>query len=80
MNTLAQTNVSTKPWWRHGMVWLVISGPLVVVVAGLFTAYVAIRGADVVLNESDAQTPAMKARNHAATPDKDVPQQQPTKP
>lgn len=22
------------PWWRHPMVWLVISGPLLVVVAG----------------------------------------------
>ena len=22
-----------KPWWKHGMVWLVLGGPLVVVAA-----------------------------------------------
>jgi len=65
------------PWWRHGMVWLVIAGPAVVVVAALATAVIAYRGADIVLVEPPAarqshtrptaETPALQARNHAAT-------------
>lgn len=65
------------PWWRYGMVWLVIGGPLVVVVASIGTAVVAYRGADEVLVQTpsarhmsttpNATTPAMAARNHAAT-------------
>jgi uncharacterized protein len=66
------------PWWRFGMVWLVISGPLVVVVAAIITAVIAVRGADPVITDipaamapgtttPSAQTPAMQARNHAAT-------------
>lgn len=57
-----------RPWWRYGMVWLVIGGPLVVVVAGIVTAVIAIRGADPVLDTRAAQ-PAVQARNHAATPE-----------
>ena len=68
-----------KPWWRYPMVWLVIGGPLTVVIASLCTAVVAVRGADPVLmhDESggaaearqgaDSMTPALQARNHAAT-------------
>ena len=65
------------PWWRVGMVWLVVGGPAVVVVASLATAVVAYRGADEVLVETPsarhapvsptANTPAITARNHAAT-------------
>lgn len=70
------------PWWRYRMLWLVIAGPLVVVVASLVTAYVAIKGQDPVLirdetadsqrgkTEPDALTPAVQARNHAATPER----------
>lgn len=69
-----------QPWWRHGMLWLVIGGPALVVVASLITAFIAIRGADPVLSREepgavvnpkegvDAMTPAVQARNHAATP------------
>ena len=56
-----------RPWWRHGMVWMVIGGPAVVVVAGIVTAVIAARGADPVLDTRTA-TPAVEARNHAATP------------
>jgi hypothetical protein len=69
------------PWWRFGMVWFVFAGPAVVVVAGFATMFVAYRGADVVLSEGPAiavnrvagpgpvsTTPALQARNHAATP------------
>lgn len=41
-----------RPWWRYGLVWLVISGPAVVVVAGLVTAWIAIRMQDPVVDEN----------------------------
>ena len=63
------------PWWRHRMMWLVVGGPLVVVVAAIVTAVIAIRGADVLVEDpktstsaGDPNAPALKARNHAATP------------
>jgi uncharacterized protein len=63
------------PWWRHGIMWLVVGGPAAVVVAGLVTAAIAIDGADPIVSEpvvadqrSGSHAPAVKARNHAATP------------
>lgn len=66
----------STPWWRVGMVWLVIGGPLAVVVAAIVTAVIAVRGADPVLDTSarrasmapTATSPAVQARNHAVTP------------
>jgi uncharacterized protein len=58
---------SESPWWRHGMVWLVISGPAAVIVAGFATLFIAIAHPDPVLPTNQA-TPAVQARNHAATP------------
>ena len=56
--------------------WLVMAGPAAVVVAGSVTAWIAVRHADPVIveapvpaNEHDASNaPALKVRNHAATP------------
>lgn len=73
------SNLPKQPWWSYGHVWLVIAGPLVVVVASFITFYLAANGQDPVLSQSsvdvnanaaDARTalaPAMQARNHAAT-------------
>lgn len=73
----------TKAWWRYGHVWLIISGPLVVIVAGVVTAYIALKSPDPVLAEDyykrgieinktlekqQGLAPALQARNHAATP------------
>jgi hypothetical protein len=64
---------NSPPWWRHGLVWFVISGPAIVVVAGIATAVIAIRGADPLVETGRAaapqERPAVTARNHAATPD-----------
>jgi len=61
-----------SPWWRHRMMWLVVGGPLAVVIAGVATVVIAIRGADDVLPVAErsqpSQVPAMQGRNHAATP------------
>lgn len=40
-------------WWRVPHMWLVVGGPLVVVVAAIITAVIAVRGADPVLNKED---------------------------
>lgn len=70
---LRQSSFSTgprMPWWRVPMVWLVLSGPAVVVVAGVVTAWIAIQGADTVLtaeSEKLAERPALQGRNHSAT-------------
>jgi hypothetical protein len=78
MNTIS---TESAPWWRHGHVWLVISGPALVVVAGIITAFLAVKYPDAVIigqkparasraGEPRALAPALEGRNHAATPDK----------
>lgn len=47
------------PWWREPYVWLVIGGPLVVVVAGLATAYIAMKAPDPVIDRSAIQREAL---------------------
>jgi len=75
-NTTSPVTPPSLPWWRYRMVWMVIGGPLVVVVASLTTAVVAIRGADPVMTKEEMEAsaqknpslmPAMQARNNAAT-------------
>jgi hypothetical protein len=64
------------PWWRVGMVWLVVGGPLAVVVASIVTAIIAVSGAEEVLTRPEPSLganethllPAVQGRNHAATP------------
>lgn len=87
---MSNTDRSEKPvpWWRFRMVWFVISGPLIVVIASFVTLGLAIKYPDPVLHNSsdveqssnkvsdgasarssssNANLPAMEARNHAAT-------------
>jgi hypothetical protein len=78
-----------EPWWKFGFVWLVVGGPAVVVVASFVTLWLALRTPDPVVDENYYQkgiainkaleekgqnlAPAMRGRNHAATPAQDVP-------
>lgn len=39
-----------RPWWREPMMWLVLGGPLVVIVAGVVTLVLAIRMPDPVVS------------------------------
>ena len=75
---------AAAPWWKFGHVWLVLAGPLVVIVAGFITLWLARSRPDPVVAEDYYQrgidinktlehpekslAPAMKGRNHAATP------------
>lgn len=63
---------SSGPWWKYGHVWLVVSGPAIVVVAGFITLYLAITRPDPLIDktlESDSasKAPALQGRNHAQT-------------
>lgn len=78
-----------QPWWKYGHVWLIIAGPLIVVIAGFVTLWLALAQPDPVLSEDyyqrgldiskslksggTAMSPATKGRNHAATPVEDQP-------
>lgn len=58
-NTLTQSPVNkAKPWWSFGMVWMIIAGPALVVVAAFATLYLAITIPDPVL-----PTEALNPRN-----------------
>lgn len=60
-----------SPWWRHPMMWLVVGGPLAVVLASAVTLALAIRHPDPVQHTqataTAAELPALQGRNHAAT-------------
>lgn len=59
-------------WWRLPIVWLVIAGPAVVVVAGFVTLAIALAYPDPIVRApesgSASDQPAVQARNHSATP------------
>jgi len=71
-----------KHWWEYGYVWLIIGGPLLVIVASFITAYLAITRPDPAIDDyyrkgieinktlnaqQNALAPAVQARNHAQT-------------
>ncbi len=45
------TQSNPRPWWKFGHVWLVVSGPAIVVVASFITLYLAMTHVDPVLDE-----------------------------
>ena len=71
------------PWWTFGHLWLVIAGPVVVVIAGFVTLFIALGTPDPIVSEdyyrqgmeinktleagAVSLAPAVDARNHAAT-------------
>ena len=75
---------SSAPWWRFGHVWLLIAGPVSVVVAGAITGWIAVHGQDPVIDSNYYQNglrinqqlrhsektlaPAIQGRNHAVSP------------
>ena len=51
MKTTRPFESAPTPWWKFGHVWLVVAGPLVVVVASFITLYLAVTRPDPVLSE-----------------------------
>jgi hypothetical protein len=78
---------AAKAWWRYPLLWMVIGGPAVVVVASFVTFWLAWRSPDALVSENYYREgiqinrtladkkllPALAGRNHAATPADDVP-------
>ena len=78
---------AVRAWWRYPLLWMVIGGPAVVVVASFVTFWLAWRSPDALVSEdyyregieinrtpADKKLlPALAGRNHAATPADDVP-------
>ena len=71
----APSNDDATPWWRLPIVWMVIGGPLVVVLASFATLALALRFPDPVIatpaSVDASERPAVDARNHAAKPTPD---------
>lgn len=80
---MTDDKIPSAPWWKYGHVWLLISGPATVVVAGILTVWIAIVKPDPVVDADyyrrglqinkqlaaeRALLPAVQGRNHAATP------------
>lgn len=76
--TQTSNEAGAKRWWRERTMWLVVGGPLTVVLASFVTLALALKFPDPVLDtstkkasaeEADLRSmqPAVKARNHAAT-------------
>jgi hypothetical protein len=84
MKTEQKPAVTSGPWWKHGLMWLVVGGPAAVIVAGVATTFVALHSPDPVVADDyyrrgmeinktmaardKALLPAQQGRNHAATP------------
>ncbi|HRK37493.1 MAG TPA: FixH family protein [Burkholderiaceae bacterium] len=43
---------TTKPWWKEPYVWLIIGGPAIVVVAGIYTAFLAASNPDPLVDKN----------------------------
>ena len=69
-----------RVWWKYPIVWIVIAGPVAVIIASLITWILIMRSPNEVLTQfQDVEdqslvqqkggqyTPAHRARNHAAT-------------
>lgn len=88
----AMQRPSSGPWWKYGHMWMVVGGPLIVVVASFVTLYLAVSRPDPVYADapkssgsqqaqsgtaaeahSPTLTPAMQARNLAASPESGKP-------
>ncbi|PKO46070.1 MAG: nitrogen fixation protein FixH [Betaproteobacteria bacterium HGW-Betaproteobacteria-22] len=73
----------SKAWWYYGDMWLVVGGPVIVIIASFITLYFAIKVPDPVVDadyyrkgieinktldaKGDGLVPAIQGRNHAAT-------------
>ncbi len=64
MNAIAMSKSesnSSKPWWKEPYVWLVIGGPLIVVVAAIYTAVIAASNPDPLIDRNASQQAGVSA-------------------
>lgn len=65
-----------KPWWKFAHVWLIIAGPVIVVIAGFVTAYIALSRPDPVI-DPDYYRHGMEINQRLSESEKAWPQQSP---
>lgn len=83
-NVPSSARAPGQTWWREPMMWLVVGGPVAVVVAALVTVWIAVTHVDPLIDKrapsqsnevasaralQRADLPAGQARNHVATPE-----------
>lgn len=54
LNPLMPMSANNRPWYKESYLWLVLGGPLVVVVASVITFVVAVKNPDAVLQRQPA--------------------------
>ncbi|WP_302173355.1 FixH family protein [uncultured Hydrogenophaga sp.] len=62
MNPSAPHPVAAEPWWRVKAMWLVVGGPLLVVVASMVTVVIAVMNPDPVLDKTAYERDLATAR------------------
>lgn len=73
MNTSTAANTASRDqsepsiWWREPFFWLVVGGPLIVVVAAIVTGVIAYQNQDTVIDRNDYQQELLN-RKKAADP------------
>lgn len=50
-NKAATDTAKPKAWWHYGHAWLVFGGPAAVVVACMYTIYLAVNGQDPIIDQ-----------------------------
>lgn len=50
-NKTMPENTSPKAWWHYGHAWMVFGGPAAVVLACMYTIYVAVVGQDPIIDQ-----------------------------
>lgn len=61
------TPASNKPSWQEPYLWLVVGGPLVVVVAAIVTAVIAFKNPDPVISKNTYQQQLLEKRHLEST-------------
>lgn len=69
MSTTMSTSSSSssRPGWKEPYLWLVVGGPLVVVVAAIITGVIAFKNPDPVIDKNDYQQELLQKRHLEST-------------
>lgn len=66
MSATVPNSPAEQPWWKYGHVWLIIAGPLLVVIAGFVTLYLAVRAPDPVIAPDYSRKGMQQGQSSAA--------------
>jgi len=62
-----EKSTSYQPWWRFGHVWLIIAGPVLVIMAGIVTFYLAVSSPNEIVSDATYRQSIESNRNKGAT-------------